>query len=87
MGTLKSLVQSNTPNDKKPLPLAYFLSKIEGQPAYLLFTAPTACKLAIPANLSIPFSTKFYLLIPRSLDRTNWIKYCTSSSSGNCFSS
>jgi hypothetical protein len=41
MGTPKSLVQPNTPNDKKPLPLTAFLSKIEGQPALYLFTAPT----------------------------------------------
>jgi hypothetical protein len=55
MGTLKSLVQSNTPNDKKPLPLACFLSKTEEQPALYLFTAPTPCKVAIPATLSTPF--------------------------------
>jgi hypothetical protein len=55
MGTLKSLVQPNIPNDKNPLPLAYFLSKTEGQPALYLFTAPTPGKVTTPTALSTPF--------------------------------
>jgi hypothetical protein len=40
MGTSKSLVQPNMPNDKKPLPLTSFLSKIRGATGSFSFYDP-----------------------------------------------
>ncbi|MGH7992959.1 MAG: hypothetical protein ACREDQ_05550 [Limisphaerales bacterium] len=50
MGTLKSSFNQNTPNDKKPLPLTSFLSKIEGQPALYLFYGSDALQISNPTR-------------------------------------